>query len=117
MSNIENPKQFSQRSNDRNNAGFLAIRTWSLFLDSDFGFRIYSSFDLRLNQRRFFFGSSAAGISFSFAFGSSRFVSFGFGSAFGSFFFDFFTSIGFSSTITAASTHSTNAIEAESLLR
>src|SRR5882724_1589443 len=82
--------------------------------------------DVRPNQRRFFgFGSSAgAGVSAVFSssvvgsssLGSSSLasVSLGFGSA--AFFFVFFSSAGFSST-SAISTHSMNAILAESLLR
>src|SRR5207244_7917198 len=87
----------------------------------------FSSPDVRPNQRRFFgFGSSAGvGVSAGFSssvggsstLGSSRLasVSLGFGSA--AFFFVFFSSAGFSSTTSAISTHSMNAILAESLFR
>src|SRR6266699_1380346 len=92
------------------------------------------SLDFLPNQRRFFgFGSSAGtgpsvGFSsfsagfFSFAAGSSSIASarsnsgrFGFGSAF--FRFAFFSSSAFASMSSAISTHSMNAIGAESLMR
>src|SRR6266446_4227159 len=85
------------------------------------------SLDFLPNQRRFFgFGSSAgtgasAGFS-SFSAGSSSIASarsgsgrFGFGSAF--FRFAFFSSSAFASMSSAISTHSMNAIGAESLMR
>src|SRR6266700_284142 len=87
----------------------------------------FSSPDVRPNQRRFFGFGFSAGLGVSVVFsssvggssslGSSRLasVSLGFGSA--AFFFVFFSSAGFSSTTSAISTHSMNAILAESLLR
>src|SRR5205814_8745855 len=86
----------------------------------------YYSLDFRPNQRRFFgWGSSAGtdaspGSSFaasSSAFGSARSGSARFGLSSAFFRFAFFSSAGVASTTSAISTHSMNAIGAESLLR